>query len=81
MAVPDDPVLHPAHYCFAEIEPIDVIENWELGFHLGNTVKYLARAGRKDNRLLDLKKANWYLSREIERLEKNKFPLVRVVHD
>ena len=64
-----DPILHPAHYTFSAIEPIDVIESWQLGFHLGNVVKYIARAGRKGTRVDDLKKARWYLDREIRRME------------
>ena len=62
-----DPVNHPGHYSAGGIEAIDVIEAWGLGFCLGNTVKYIARAGRKGDALEDLKKAAWYLSREIER--------------
>lgn len=64
-----DEVNHPKHYTCGQIEPIDVIEDWNLGFHLGNTVKYIARAGKKDlnDSLTDLKKAAWYLEREIER--------------
>lgn len=64
-----DPIEHPAHYTFSAIEPIEVIEAWELGFHLGNCLKYIARAGRKENRLEDLKKARWYLDREIGRMD------------
>ena len=64
-----DSVLRPAHYTFSAIEPIAVIEAWELGFCLGNVVKYLARAGRKGDRLEDLKKARWYLDREIGRMD------------
>ena len=62
-------VDHPAHYGGHSdpYEAIKVIEAWGLGFHLGNTVKYLARAGRKGDRLTDLRKARWYLDREIER--------------
>jgi len=62
-------VDHPAHYGGQDspYEAIKVIEAWGLGFHLGNTVKYLARAGRKGDRLTDLRKARWYLDREIER--------------
>ncbi len=61
-------VHHPAHYGGdTPYEAIKVIEAWELGFHLGNTVKYIARAGRKDRRVVeDLEKARWYLDREIE---------------
>lgn len=60
---------HPPHYSAGGIEAIDVIEAWELGFCLGNAVKYIARAGRKDpaRELEDLEKAAWYLAREIER--------------
>ena len=64
-----DPILRPAHYTFSAIEPIDVIEAWRLGFHLGNVVKYVARAGRKGDRLQDLMKARWYLDREIRRMD------------
>lgn len=66
---PDDPINHPTHYTFSKVEVIDAIEAWELGFHLGNVVKYIARADRKGNRSNDLKKARWYLDREIRRLE------------
>lgn len=60
-------VDHPAHYGGAEdpYEAIKVIEAWGLGFALGNAVKYLARAGRKGDRLTDLRKAAWYLQRAI----------------
>ena len=62
---------HPAHYGGADNpdEASNVIEAWKLGFHLGNTVKYIARAGRKGNLLEDLKKARWYLDRLIENME------------
>lgn len=65
-----DPVHHPAHYKQGGVEVIDAIEAWELGFCLGNTVKYVARAGKKDaaKTVEDLKKARWYLDREIGRL-------------
>jgi hypothetical protein len=65
-------VDHPAHYGGAEnpYEAIKVIEAWALGFHLGNAVKYISRAGRKGDALEDLKKAAWYLQRHIERLER-----------
>lgn len=63
-----DAVNHPKHYAQFKHEPIDVIEDWGLGFCLGNTVKYIARAGHKDpGRLVeDLEKAAWYLRREID---------------
>ena len=65
-----DDVNHPNHYAEGrEYEPIDVIEDWELGFNLGNVVKYISRAGRKDDSIQDLKKAEFYLKREIQRLK------------
>lgn len=67
-----DAVNHPAHYGGEEdpYEAIKVIEAWKLGFCLGNTVKYISRAGKKDDILQDLKKARWYLDREISNLAK-----------
>lgn len=65
-------VDHPQHYGGdTTYEVIKVIEAWGLGFHLGNTVKYISRAGKKDKAktLEDLKKAAWYLNREIGRME------------
>jgi len=66
-------VNNPEHYGGAEniYEAIKVIENWKLDFHLGNTVKYISRAGKKnpEKELEDLKKAAWYLQRRIENLE------------
>lgn len=79
--VPDFPALaiktelvdHPQHYGGEDdpYEAIKVIEAWKLGFCLGNVVKYVSRAGHKDSTKLveDLKKAAWYLNREIERME------------
>ena len=65
-------VNYPAHYGGEDnpYEAIKVIEAWSLGFNLGNTVKYISRAGKKNPRLEDLKKARWYLDREISNLEK-----------
>lgn len=65
-------VDHPAHYGGAGnlYEAIKVIESWGLGFCLGNTVKYIARAERKGAPVEDLRKARWYLDREIARREK-----------
>lgn len=63
-------VDHPSHYhADSGIEVIDVIEAWELNFSLGNAVKYCARAGHKDpdRAIEDLRKAVWYIEREIER--------------
>ena len=61
-------VNHPDHYGGDTVyEAIKVIEAWQLGFCLGNAVKYIARAGKKGNRLEDLRKAAWYLQREIDK--------------
>lgn len=63
-------VNHPAHYGGdTTYEVIKVIEAWKLGFHLGNTVKYVARAGKKGDLLTDLRKAKFYLDRKIKMME------------
>lgn len=63
-------VEHPSHYAEGrKYEPIDVINDWELNFNLGNTIKYISRAGRKDNAVEDLKKAKYYLDYEIKRVD------------
>jgi hypothetical protein len=64
-----DPVNHPSHYTFGQIEVIEVIEDWNLDYHRGNAVKYIARAPHKGNELEDLEKAQWYLDRAIEKLK------------
>jgi hypothetical protein len=65
-------VNHPKHYNHGKFEVIDVIEDWEVDFHIGNVIKYVSRAGRKndDTEIQDLKKALWYLQRKIDILEK-----------
>ena len=68
-------VDHPDHYGGKNnpYEAIKVIEAWDLNFSLGNVLKYVSRAGKKsDNTVEDLKKAVWYLNREIERLNNTK---------
>lgn len=69
----DDDTTRPAHYGgdANPFEPIKIIEWYGLGFCLGNTIKYLLRAGRKsaESRMDDFKKARWYLDRHIARLE------------
>ena len=67
----NDNVNHPSHYTDGKIEVIDFIEDKKLNFHRGNAVKYIARAGKKNpaKEVEDLKKAAWYINREIERLE------------
>lgn len=59
-------VDHPGHYRSDSIEAIDVIESWQMNFNLGNVIKYICRAGLKSNDSIeDLRKAAWYLNREI----------------
>ena len=62
----EDVVNHPSHYKVGGIETIDFIEAKQLNYHLGNVVKYITRADHKGSRLENLKKAEWYLKREIE---------------
>ena len=63
----NDPVNHPSHYCSdSGLEAIHVIEAFGLNFHLGNAVKYILMAGKKDNEIQDLRKALWYLSRQLD---------------
>lgn len=66
-----DPVNKPQHYMSegGGLEAIDVIEGFELNFNLGNVVKYVLRAGKKDDEMQDLKKALWYLRRQIRNIE------------
>jgi len=64
-------INHPPHYG-GEANPyeaIKIIEAHKLGFHLGNAVKYILRADHKGKKVEDLKKARWYLDREISRVE------------
>jgi hypothetical protein len=63
-----DAVTHPAHYNRGRFEVIEIIEDQNLNFQLGNAVKYICRAGKKDPTKIveDLRKAVWYLEREIE---------------
>ena len=64
-----DNITHPAHYCEGRIyEPKDVIRNWGLNFNLGSAVKYISRAGRKDDMIQDLQKAKQFIEFEIEAL-------------
>lgn len=71
-AIPDDPVNHPSHYTQGKIECIDFITDKKLNFCRGNAVKYIVRAGLKDptKEIEDLKKAVFYINREIQDLEK-----------
>ena len=66
-----DSVNSPAHYTDGKIEVIEFIEDKKLGFCLGNAIKYIARAGKKDptKEIEDLQKAEWYIKRRIKELE------------
>ena len=65
-------VKHPKHYGGRDnpYEAIKVIEAWDVGFNLGNTLKYISRYGKKDNIIQDLEKALFYLDREIQNLKR-----------
>ena len=73
MSKVNDVVNHPSHYTDGKIEVRDFIEDKGLNFHRGNAVKYIARAGKKNpaKEVEDLKKAVWYLNREIQRMERD----------
>ena len=64
----EEQVNHPSHYNQG-IEPIDIIESWDLNFSLGNAIKYILRSPYKGKQIEDLEKARWYLEREISRLK------------
>lgn len=66
----EDLVNHPSHYKIGGIETIDFIEAKGLNYHLGNAVKYISRADHKGTAIQDLKKAVWYILRDIEKREK-----------
>ena len=65
-----DKVNHPSYYQW-RIETIDYIEDKDLNFNLWNVIKYVSRAGKKDDIIQDLEKAKWYIEREINRLKNN----------
>ena len=69
-----DMVNHPEHYMDGGIETIDFIEAKKLPYHLGNAVKYVSRAGKKnpEKTIEDLQKAIWYINRYISFLEGKK---------
>jgi hypothetical protein len=76
----NDPVNHPSHYTSGNIEVIDALEDWELNFHRANAVKYIARAGKKDQskEIEDLEKAIWYLKRNIDLIKKKMITPIKV---
>lgn len=61
-----DDINHPSHYQGNTMQSIQVIEDFDLNFRLGNAIKYILRCEKKGNKEKDLKKAIWYLQREIE---------------
>ena len=63
-------VNHPNHYNKGKFEVIEVIEDWGLGFNLGNAIKYIGRCEHKENKKQDLEKALWYIKRELENITK-----------
>lgn len=66
----NDVIKHPSHYTEGrKYEPKDVIRDWGLNFNLGSAVKYVARAGRKDDIVQDLKKAQEFIQFEIDAIE------------
>jgi hypothetical protein len=65
----NDVINSPQHYTKGNFEVIDVIEDWDLNFRLANSIKYIARHKHKGKPLEDLKKALWYLEREISKWE------------
>ena len=64
--IPSDNVNNPSHYNTGTIEVITVIEGWKLNFNLGNAIKYIGRCEHKNNKEEDIKKAIWYLERELK---------------
>ena len=60
-------VNHPDHYQGGKLEVIDIIEDYKLGFSLGNAIKYILRADKKGNKKQDLEKALWYINRELSK--------------
>lgn len=67
-------MVRPPHYRFGKYEPVKVIQDWGLSFCLGNVIKYLARAGRKEGntKLQDLEKEKQYIEFEIEEIKVEK---------
>jgi hypothetical protein len=62
-------IFTPSHYVEGRsIQPIEIVEDWNLNHHLACALKYIARAGRKDDEIKDLQKAYWYLTRRIKLL-------------
>ena len=64
-------ITSPTHYTRGSIQPYDVIDDWGLDYYSGSAVKYICRAGHKEDEVMDLKKAVEFLGRRIENLEKS----------
>jgi hypothetical protein len=64
-----DMVNHPPHYNQGKFETIEVIEDWNLNYNLGQVIKYISRCEHKGNKIEDLEKAEWYLKREIMKVK------------
>ena len=67
--IDNDPVNHPSHYTRGGIEVIDALEAWGMNLHLGSAIQYIVRSPYKNNPIQDLKKAIWYLERQIKVME------------
>ena len=74
-----DAVNHHSHYTDGNIEVIEYIEDKKLDYCLGNAVKYISRAGKKDpaKEIEDLQKADWYINRRIRELEQKENAVVQ----
>ena len=74
-----DAVNHPSHYTDGNIEVIEYIEDKKLDYCLGNAVKYISRAGKKDptKEIEDLQKADWYIKRRIMELKQKENAVVQ----
>lgn len=68
-----DWVNHPSHYQGNKTEVIDIIEDYNLDFCLGNAIKYILRCGKKfkNKQVEDLEKSVWYINRKIQKLKEN----------
>lgn len=68
----NDIINHPSYYTDGKFETIEAIESWRPGYHLGNAIKYISRAGKKskDTELEDLRKARWYIKRYLDSYHK-----------
>lgn len=76
----NDTINSPPHYTHGTIEPIDVIEDWGLPFHLANVIKYVSRHLYKGQPVADIRKAKWYLDRYLAKIESEGFDAVADNH-